>query len=81
MITPLKDLAAYLKEVYQSDNLSHDQESKIELLARTMALFNILQFGATIEPYPTQVMALLLLLGIVSPKESLSRRLMQMDPG
>jgi hypothetical protein len=81
MIGPLKDLAVYLKEVYQSDNLSHDREQKIDLLAKVMALFIILHFGATIEPYPSQIMALLLLLGIVSPNETLSRRLVQMGPG
>lgn len=71
MITPLKDLAVYLKEVYQSEDLSDYKDNKIELLARTTSLFVILQFGATIEPYPTQIMALLLLLGIVSPNKTL----------
>jgi hypothetical protein len=89
MITSLKELATVVKKsAYQNDRPSKEAELKIQLLAGIFALWAILKAETsegevefTIEPHPTQITTLILLLGISDPDEKMSNRLAQVGTG
>jgi hypothetical protein len=87
MITPLKDLGNQIKEEFYQKSLKQAQ-NKIELLAGIFALWAILKAETyeeeveyTIEPHPTQITTLILLLGISHPDEKQANRLAQVGTG
>jgi hypothetical protein len=89
MVTEIKDLGNHIKkDFYQSKNPLRQAIHKIELVAGIFALWAILKADIfegdvefTLEPHPTQITALILLLGISRPDESLSSRLAQIGTG